>query len=372
MLIFPIALFSIFSLIHYLAYHLFVRIFLRTSRARFLLKSTLILNLTCLLGYIFSRYLITIPQPLYFLFSLSLGMGFALLLTLIFYVLTAPILLLPMKNKRREAIRKMLGYTGGFSLLGYGSAGVFEASLEPRIVKVPMALPRLKHDFRAVQLSDIHIGGLIEESYMRDLVERVNTLKADMVFLTGDITDTKIENIKKAVAYLGELKTTMGIYFVSGNHEFFHGIGDTIKYLRELGITVLENESQTIEGIANIAGVHDIFGRRLGVFEPDLPKALKYTDKNLPTILLAHQPKFVPEVIDKPVDLILAGHTHGGQIAPFNLLVKLDQKYICGLYEITPSMQLYVNPGTGFWGPPMRFLSRAEITLFEFKAEFKA
>jgi predicted MPP superfamily phosphohydrolase len=135
-----------------------------------------------------------------------------------------------------------------------------------------------------------------------------------------------------------------------------------------LGIKTLENENVYIgtsnEGF-NLAGVYDRFGHRYGSFKPDLQSALK-NKKDSPTILLAHQPKYIEEVANtSELDLILCGHTHGGQIFPFNFLVKLQQPYVRGLNQHTNKTQVYVNKGTGFWGPPMRLGASSEITLLK-------
>ncbi len=365
-ILFPLLLLGSFTLIHYLAYKVGSRLLFEHPRSRQVARIILGFNLLCVLGYLLSRYFITTPPALYFIFSLSIGLGFILLVTLLLWLLFTPLLFLPLKPSRRLALKKSLGYASGLFLTGYSTASLIEGRLPPEVVKLSLKLPRLPQSFRAIQLSDLHIGGLIEEHYMEALGERINALKPDMIFLTGDITDASCEQIRTPLEKLKALQAPLGIYFVSGNHEFFHGIQKTMDFLREMGIVVLENDSRTIEGLVNIAGVHDLFGRRIGFLEPDLEQALYGIDPSLPTILLAHQPKFAKEALGYPVDLILSGHTHGGQIAPFGLLVRLDQTYLQGLYKLSPQTRLYVNPGTGFWGPPMRFLSRAEITLFEF------
>jgi len=171
-----------------------------------------------------------------------------------------------------------------------------------------------------------------------------------------------ISKITLPLEELKGLKSKYGTYFVVGNHEYFHGLEEIIEAVKDLGIRVLENENVYIgdkdEGF-NLAGVYDIFGYRASHHEPDLNAALKGTS-NSPTILLAHQPKYVNEVVG--VDLMLSGHTHGGQLYPFRFLVKLQQPYIIRLHQHNKNLQVYVNKGTGFWGPPMRLGSTAEIT----------
>ncbi len=364
--LFPLIAVSVFALIHYIAYAIFSRVFPPTARA--VLKIFLWSNLFMVFGYLLSFRFLSVPPALYFLFSLSIGMGFILFVSSIFLAIFLLLLRLPWNVGRREALRRGFGYAGALFVGGYTAAALTEAHLPPCLVNVKLKFPHLIRAFKAVQLSDIHIGGLIEEHYIRALVERVNALGADCIFLTGDIADMDADRIATPLSLLGELKARYGVYFVTGNHEFFHGVEKTMERLRALGIIVLENEHRTISELGlNIIGVHDLFGRRAGYLKPDLPGAMRGIDARFPTILLAHQPKFAPEALSYPIDLILCGHTHGGQIAPFGIFVKLDQKYLRGLYQLNDKTTLYVNPGTGFWGPPMRLLARAEITLFEIK-----
>jgi predicted MPP superfamily phosphohydrolase len=231
---------------------------------------------------------------------------------------------------------------------------------------VDVKLKDLKQPYLIVQLSDVHIGGLVDATFIKNLVTKVNALKPDLVAITGDLVDVKLEFALPALKELTKLNSTYGTYFCVGNHEYFHGLEAIIKTVKSLGITVLENENLYIgekgKGF-NLAGVYDIFGYRINQYEPDLVEALKGKDKHSPTVLLAHQPRFIDEVFG--VDLMLSGHTHGGQIYPFKYLVKLAQPYISGLHQHDKRLQIYVNKGTGFWGPPMRLGSDSEITLLK-------
>jgi predicted MPP superfamily phosphohydrolase len=195
------------------------------------------------------------------------------------------------------------------------------------------------------------------------MVLEVNLLKADLVVITGDLVDIKLDKANKCLELLKNLESKYGTYFVVGNHEYFHNIEAIIKKVKSLGIRVLENENVYIGEKAkgfNLAGVYDIFGYRTNTYVPDLQKAL-LGKADAPTVLLAHQPRYIEEVKGE-VDLMISGHTHGGQIYPFRFLVKLVQPYIAGLYRHNEQLQIYVNRGTGFWGPPMRLGASSEIT----------
>ena len=361
--------FIVFLLMHILTYFWYFKRVIKRHRLLKGIQIFLAINFLGILLYFFGRYFVNMPPVLYFLVSLSVGVIFVLFVVMLIY---QPLSLIPLFcGKRREFFKKAIN---SFSLVfcgGYVGAGIVEGALNPEIIKLKLGLEKLAMPFRAVQISDLHIGGLIEESVVGGIVKEANALKADMIFLTGDIIDTDISKISNALKELQKLNAPLGVYFVAGNHEYFHGVDSLLPALKELGIRVLENENIVVkkEGkeLINIAGVYDLFGRRVGVMEPDLKEAIKNRKDELPTILLAHQPKFALEVKDShKIDLILSGHTHGGQIFPFRFLVRLDQPYLQGLYNHSQKTRIYVNKGTGFWGPPMRILARAEITCFDF------
>lgn len=230
--------------------------------------------------------------------------------------------------------------------------------------KVDIKIENLKQSYSIVQLSDVHIGGLIDQKFIRDIVKKVNVLNPDVIVITGDLVDIALHYAKPALNELKNLKSKYGTYFIVGNHEYMHGIDEIIKEVNSQGIITLENENIYIgeeNSGFNLAGVYDQAGYRMKHHIPDLKKALENIKANSPTILLAHQPVFIKEV-SNDVDLVLSGHTHGGQLYPFRVLVKMVQPYIAGLYKHNEDTQIYVNKGTGFWGPPMRLGASSEIT----------
>lgn len=324
----------------------------------------LVINFFGILGYVFTRYNPDMPELLYFLFSIPIGVVFLLFCTAVVYdIARLFITKVPIEPKRRDFFKKSFDY----GALGVGFLLSARALYEARhlvIEDVQIKINNLAKPYSIVQLSDIHIGGLINEAYIAQMVEKVNALKPDLVVITGDLIDIKIENAKGALNELTKLNSTYGTYFIVGNHEYFHGIQEIIDTVNGLGIKVLENENLYIgekdKGF-NLAGVYDWFGYRADTFKPDINKALQNKDDNSPTILLAHQPRYIAEV-KSGVDLMLSGHTHGGQLYPFRALVKLVQPYISGLHQHNDELQIYINRGSGFWGPPMRLGSMAEIT----------
>lgn len=310
------------------------------------------------------RYYSNIPNWLYFLFSVPIGVVFLLFFTAILYDLSHTVIKkLPLNQSRRGFFKRTLD----ISSLVVASALSVEGMLEAKDViveDVAIKINKLKRPYKMVQISDLHIGGLVGRGFISGVVGKCNRLDPDIVVITGDLVDIDVTKASQILDEFKKLKTRLGVYYIVGNHEYFHGIEQIIENVKMRGIRVLENESVYVgeqgEGF-NLAGVYDLFGYRTQDYQPDLIKALEQREKSSPTILLAHQPKFIEEV-GSGVDLMLSGHTHGGQIYPFRFLVALNQPYISGLHQHTKELQIYVNKGTGFWGPPMRLGANAEIT----------
>lgn len=315
-----------------------------------------------------ARYFSLVPNWLYFLLSLPIGVIFlTFLITILHDITSFGFSKTKFKKNRREFFKKSLDI-GAASLILTTNAKAIDNARNIELELVDIKIKNLKQEYTVIQLSDIHIGGLITKDFITSLVNKVNLLNADVVVITGDLVDTKLEFAKAALDELKNLKSKFGTYFIVGNHEYFHGVKPIIDYVNSLGIKTLENENVYIgskdEGFY-LCGVYDRFGNKFGSYKPNLNKALKNT-KNQPTVLLAHQPKYVDDIEDtKGIDLVLCGHTHGGQIFPFNFLVKLQQPYVKGLNIHNDFTQVYVNKGTGFWGPPMRLGASSEISILK-------
>jgi len=236
------------------------------------------------------------------------------------------------------------------------------ADPELRRVEVPLARwPRALDGFRIVQLSDLHLGPLLDRRFAASLAERVNALTPDLVVVTGDLVDGGVRRIGAEVEPLGALRARHGVWFVTGNHDYYSGADDWVARMTGLGWRALRNERVAIEGF-DLAGVDDHHG---ALVEPgggeDLARALAGRDPERPLLLLAHDPATFRRASREGVDLQLSGHTHGGQIWPFRWAVRIIVPWVEGLHRVGRSA-LYVSRGTGFWGPPMRLGAPAEIT----------
>ncbi|MDD3855636.1 metallophosphoesterase [Sulfurimonas sp.] len=335
-----------------------------SDKAKLYLHIFLFLNLIGIVFYMLSRYYVDIPSWLYFLFSIPIGILFLLFCTAIVYDMSRVLLsFAPISDSRRVFLKKTLDISSFAVASTLMTRSLYEAKFV-KLEKVDIKIKNLKEPYKIAQISDLHIGGLINRDFVREMVERINILNPDIVVITGDLIDIDILRAMDTVDELAKLKSKFGTYYVVGNHEYFHGVEKIITAVKSLGIRVLENENVYVgenERGFNLAGVYDIMGYRTKTHMPSLVKALK-DKKDSPTLLLAHQPKFIQEV-DGGVDLMLSGHTHGGQIYPFRFLVALQQPYVSGLHKYNEELQIYVNKGTGFWGPPMRLGSSSEITL---------
>ena len=219
--------------------------------------------------------------------------------------------------------------------------------------------------FTIAQISDIHVGSTIKRGFVEAIVRRVNGLGADMVAITGDLVDGSVRDLARDTEPLARLESRHGTYFVTGNHEYYSGAHAWIGELRRLGARVLVNEHVVLEhdgAQVAVAGVTDYSAQH---FDPshrsDPERAARGMPEGAMKLLLAHQPRSAALAAQAGYDLQLSGHTHGGQFWPWNLFVRLQQPFTAGLNRLG-DMWVYINRGTGYWGPPMRFGIPSEIT----------
>lgn len=268
----------------------------------------------------------------------------------------------PFRPDRRRALKSLFNLTMLLVALAYFLRGLIGGQAPPRINRVHLTIAGLERPLRLVQISDLHLGPALGREFLEDVVARVNTCQPDALVITGDLVDLDADEWGDLMKPLSHVEARLGVFFVPGNHEYFYGVERIMQRLRQQGIQVLDNRSALVDGQLNLAGVMDMIGQRMDYLPPDLDQALGMCDPAHPTVLLAHQPKTLNLLkASAPVDLVLCGHTHGGQIFPFGLLVLLDQPYLRGLYRHSPRTRVFVTTGTGYWGPPLRVLAPAEI-----------
>ncbi|MGS2645051.1 metallophosphoesterase [Streptosporangium sp. LJ11] len=278
----------------------------------------------------------------------------------------------PAGMSRRLFIARTAAVAAGAGALGTVGLGVGTALGDPVIEPVRVVLPRLDprlSGLRFAVVSDIHLGPLTGTEHTRRIVRMINSLKADVVAVVGDLVDGTVAELGPLARPLEDLESRYGAYFVTGNHEYYtaNGPQEWMEELRGLGVRPLGNERVEIAhggAVLDLAGVNDLGGVASGD-GPDFERALGGDrDRSRSTVLLAHQPVQAVQAATYGVDLQLSGHTHGGQMVPFNLVVPMQQPVVSGLGEVDGT-QVYVTRGAGFWGPPVRVGAPPEITLLE-------
>ncbi len=238
----------------------------------------------------------------------------------------------------------------------------------PDVKEIILSSPKIKQEYTVVQLSDVHVNRTTSVSRIEKLVEKVNALQPDVIVLTGDIGDDKVETVEAQMDALAKLQAKHGVFVVFGNHELYNGLMPWQFKFGDLDWTALFNYGIALQGTElYIGGIPDVsISRGSPFFKIDLEKTLDNSSENQYKILLSHTPNFQEEESNQQFDLQLSGHTHGGQIFPFHLLVKQANKYLAGLYEVN-GRQMYISRGTGYWGPPMRLFAPSEITVIKLR-----
>jgi uncharacterized protein len=273
----------------------------------------------------------------------------------------------PLSTTRREFLRVSFGAVAlsPAGVCAYGAViGKEHYEIVERSVTLRRLSPRLK-GLRIVQLTDIHVGNFMKQAKLEWYVRAVNDLHPDIVALTGDFIGSSAHFIPACAAALEKLDARHGVFACLGNHDYWVGAQRVMEALEAAGVEVLRNEARTLSwngAQLNIAGVDDPWRGR-----PDFDQALSMTDSNAPTIMLCHQPDLFSAVVQRRIDLTLAGHYHGGQIklqflgmtvSPAHLI----SRFVEGLYSQGDSL-LYVSRGIGITGPPVRLNASPEITL---------
>ncbi|MBU0536440.1 MAG: metallophosphoesterase [Nanoarchaeota archaeon] len=246
----------------------------------------------------------------------------------------------------------------GFIILGivavlsvYATINAFTITVNEVVVPVE----GLENEVTIAQMSDIHVGTIRNSGFLKNLAEKTNEIDPDIVMITGDLVDGSAPLYKSMFDPFNKLRAP--VYFVTGNHETYEGVDKVYELFNDTKIQPLKNEVVSWDGI-QVVGVDFSEDRaHLG----NVLSGLKI-NKSKPAVLMYHPPISMDAAKKAGIDLQLSGHTHNGQIFPFNFFVWLVFNHVHGLYDMD-GMWLHVSPGTGTWGPYMRLGSRNEITL---------
>ncbi len=269
--------------------------------------------------------------------------------------------------------RNFMIYSTNLAVLGVSGAlsgyGLYNTRNLPDVITIPVPVRNLPNDleeFRIIQITDTHINPTMKKGFIKNVVDRINNLNPDLIAFTGDLADGPVSKFKNEVAPLKDLSAAYGSYFVTGNHEYYEGIEACLEEVDQLGFTVLLNENRVIKrgsGSILLAGITDFnAGRFFTGHVSDPNRAISGAPESSVKILLAHQPRSIFAAAKAGFDLQISGHTHGGQIYPWQLLVYLQQPYLAGLHRYQKTW-IYVSRGTGYWGPPLRIGAPSEISV---------
>ena len=249
------------------------------------------------------------------------------------------------------------------AIYGYG---IFEAK-DIRLQRIEIASPKIAQipgKIRIAQISDVHLGLIVREDRLSRILARIQEAQPDILVSTGDLLDGQLNHLGTEAALLAAIRPPLGKFAITGNHEFYAGLQDALDFTEKSGFTLLRDQRVVAGGITFV-GVDDptvtLFDKKPAKPEGDL---LSAQPRENFTILLKHRPDLDPASLDL-FDLQLSGHTHKGQIFPFNLLTWFLYPHKAGRLTRLTSGFLYPSPGTGTWGPPIRFLAPPEVTIID-------
>ncbi|MCP4110232.1 MAG: metallophosphoesterase [Desulfobacteraceae bacterium] len=226
--------------------------------------------------------------------------------------------------------------------------------------KLPEGTDRL----RIVQISDVHLGLLVRKGHLKKITDKVKSVNPDILVSTGDLVDGDIGRISELSELFDQISPKYGKYAVAGNHEFYMGLDYALELTRKLGFTVLHGKAITVNPLINIVGVGDHAEAKQEAL------LMSSVQNGLFTLFLKHKPIVDGETVGL-FDLQLSGHTHGGQIFPFNFIVSIPFKYVKGFYKLPKDSAIYTNIGSGTWGPRIRIFCPPEVTVIELKRKLK-
>lgn len=302
---------------------------------------------------------------LYFLFGFVFFLFVISFIRDILWLLFDLIRCAPMEEMKNPPLLQKANIITVIFCLFFCLYGVYEAEKNAAIKTYDITSPKIKKETRVVMLSDLHIDTDVSTDYVKNLVKRVNALTPDAVVLVGDVIDNLPKAIYKQMEELKGLKAKDGVYVVLGNHEFYVGAKEWAMQFSGMGFNFLNNYGVKLyDSGVYLAGIPDINAAQAAGMKININNALYNSSSDDYVVLLSHTPKKTEEMENKNIDLMLSGHTHGGQIFPFHYFTKqFNDGMLAGFYN-RGGMDIYVSRGTRYWGPPLRIFAPSEITVF--------
>ncbi|WP_334327192.1 metallophosphoesterase [Gilliamella apicola] len=277
------------------------------------------------------------------------------------------------KRLKPQLTTKVVYILGICSLFYYGH----EMAMEPSVVNYQVKIDKSAkvNKLRIVQLSDIHINDMTSFDRIQHMVDKVNQLDADFIVITGDTLDRRLQPFteKGFDKQFQQFKSKYGTYIIFGNHEYLNikeennHEQDIINAFKHANMKVLKDDVVHLDNVGiTFIGRDDFSSSRYDIKRASLPDLMVFSNTNKPIILLDHQPHDLDEPANLGVDLMISGHTHAGQVFPINLIEKLIYKNNYGIYKNTKQhFTSIVSSGFGFWGPPIRLMTRSEIVVID-------
>lgn len=313
---------------------------------------------------------VSLTEGLYFFFGFVFFLFVITLTRDILWVLFDLIRRAPMEEMKNPPLLKKVNIITFIFCFLFCLYGVYEAKKDAPVKTYDIISPKVKKETKIIMLSDLHIDVNVPVSYVKNLVERVNALNPDAIVLVGDIIDNSSKNLYSQMEELQKLKAKDGVYVTLGNHEFYAGVFDWIIKFGRMQYTILNNMGVKLDDTGiYLAGIPDINAAQASNVKINLNQTLSLAEKDDFVIMLSHTPKIIEGMDKDKIDLMLSGHTHGGQIFPFHYFVmQANQGKLAGFYNDN-GIKMYISRGTRSWGPPMRIFAPSEIAVFNLKPE---
>ena len=343
---------------------------------RALITAAVLLGSSYLLGRLLDgRGLVTIAYPFELVGAIWIGVLFLMFMAVVLCDLVRlPVLLLVPDSGKASALLTVaanLPAAGAAVALLLGAIGAAQHARGPVVVEHTVrlqGLPVERDGTVLVHVSDLHLGSLLGRRWLERRIAEIDALRPDLVAVVGDLVDGNAAHVERLLPQLARLRAPLGVWAVTGNHEFYAGLDRSVKLMEDAGFRVLRDGWAEVAPGLVVAGVDDLTARRQLAPHGKSPQPLleSWLDTavagrpDTATVLLSHTPWLAERAASLGVGLMLSGHTHDGQIWPFRYLVAMQYPFLGGAYDVG-AMRLVVCRGTGSWGPPLRLWHRSEI-----------